>query len=192
MLSLIWRSTLMTLALGLLLCGAYPAFVTLVATGFFPEKAAGSLVRAADGKILGSRLLGQGFSKPEYFQSRPSAAGEKGYDAASSSGSNLGPTSKKLIDGIAANVKAVLDANPGSVPGSVPVDLVTASGSGLDPHISPAAAQFQAARVAKARGISVEHVQELIVANTESAFLGFIGQPAVNVLMLNLDLDAKK
>lgn len=181
-----------TLLLGLtVLTGiAYPLSVTGVAQLAFPDQAEGSLIRRPDGSVLGSALVGQSFTRPDYFWSRPSAAG-KGYDAASSGGTNLGPSSAALVDQVAKRVAALKAANPDAV-GPVPVDLVTSSGSGLDPHISPAAALWQAPRVAAARGLSLAQVQALISGATQGRTLGFLGEPVVNVLKLNLALDAVK
>lgn len=184
----IYRSLVMTLALAVVVCGVYPLAVFAVGQLLFSTRANGSLV-VRDGKTVGSHLIGQAFAKPEYFHGRPSSAGEKGYDAANSSGSNLGPTSEKLKKAVAANVKQVLEENPGLAPGNVPVDLVTASASGLDPHVSPEAARAQVERVAKARGISVEKVGELVSSHTQGRQLGFLGEPVVNVLALNIALD---
>ncbi|WP_029015103.1 potassium-transporting ATPase subunit KdpC [Niveispirillum irakense] len=181
-----------TLLLGLtVLTGiAYPLSVTGIAQLAFPDQAEGSLIRRPDGSVLGSSLVGQSFTRPDYFWSRPSAAG-KGYDAASSGGTNLGPSSAALVDQVSKRVAALKAANPDAV-GPVPVDLVTSSASGLDPHISPAAALWQAPRVAAARGLSLAQVQALITGATQGRTLGFLGEPAVNVLKLNLALDAVK
>ncbi|MQP68435.1 potassium-transporting ATPase subunit KdpC [Niveispirillum sp. SYP-B3756] len=181
-----------TLLLGLtVLTGiAYPLSVTGVAKLAFPDQAEGSLIRRPDGSVLGSALVGQGFTRPDYFWSRPSAAG-KGYDAANSGATNLGPSSAALVDQVSKRVAALKAANPDAV-GPVPVDLVTSSASGLDPHISPAAALWQAPRVAAARGLSLAQVQSLISGATQGRTLGFLGEPAVNVLKLNLALDAVK
>lgn len=181
-----------TLLLGLtVLTGiAYPLSVTGIAQLAFPDQAEGSLIRRPDGSVLGSSLVGQSFTRPDYFWSRPSAAG-KGYDAASSGGTNLGPSSAALVDQVAKRVAALKAANPDAV-GPVPVDLVTSSASGLDPHISPAAALWQAPRVAAARGLSLAQVQALISGATQGRTLGFLGEPVVNVLKLNLALDAVK
>ncbi|MFC7331560.1 potassium-transporting ATPase subunit KdpC [Rhodocista pekingensis] len=168
---------------------AYPLAVTAVARLAFPEQAAGSLIHRADGTVLGSALIGQTFTRPEYFWSRPSAAGD-GYDAANSSGTNLGPSNTALVAAVQARMDALKAANPDAV-GPVPVDLVTASGSGLDPHISPAAALWQAPRVAAARGLETDRVVDLIDQATEGRVFGFLGEPSVNVLKLNLALDAQ-
>ena len=175
----------MLLALTLLVGVAYPAVVTAVAQVAFPSQANGSFITTADGREIGSSLIGQAFSQDEYFWSRPSAAGD-GYDANASSASNLGPTSQALLDRVAADIDRLAAAHGD---GPIPVDLVTASASGLDPHISPAAAEYQVARVAAVRGIAEEEVRQAVVRNTVQPILGFLGEPAVNVLLLNLDLD---
>ncbi len=167
---------------------AYPLAVWGIAQTIFPAQAGGSLVVAGN-KVVGSSLIGQNFSSPRYFQSRPSAAGDKGYDAANSSGSNLAPTNKALIDAVKSRLKNFIESNPATNPRQVPVDLVTASGSGLDPEISPAAAGLQVARVAHARGISEDQVRQLIAENTRPRSAGIFGEPGVNVLLLNLALD---
>jgi len=165
----------------------YPLAVTGICQVFFPHQANGSLVPSKAG-FLGSELIGQNFSKPEYFQPRPSAAGNDGYDATASGGSNYGPTSQKLVDRVKASVDKFRKDNP-DYQGPIPADLVTASASGLDPHISPDSALAQAARVAKARGASLEQVSELIAQHTERPDLGLLGEPRVNVLAVNLALD---
>jgi K+-transporting ATPase ATPase C chain len=173
---------LMTLLLGI----AYPLATTGVAGLIFPDQARGSLVRASD-KVVGSALLAQGFAGEKYFHPRPSAAGEKGYDASSSSGSNLGPTSKALSERVAGDVATLRKETTAPIP----ADLVTTSGSGLDPHISPAAAMLQVARVARARGLPEERVRAVVSDRTEGRLLGLIGEPRVNVLLLNLALDGQ-
>ena len=177
-------AVLMTIVTTLLLGVAYPLAVTGLAQAMFPAKANGQLIER-DGTIIGSRIIGQAFSSPGYFRSRPSAAGA-GYDAANSGGTNLGPTNKKLVDAVTAAVDAARKENP-SAP--VPVDLVTSSASGLDPHISPAAALFQVPRVSRERGISEEDLRRLVAARTEGRQFGLLGEPVVNVLELNLALD---
>lgn len=177
---------LATIVLTILFGLAYPLVFTGLAQVLFPHQANGSLV-TVNGKVVGSELIGQTFTKPEYFHGRPSAAG-KGYDAANSSGSNLGPTNKALIDRVNADVQKFRAENP-NYTGPIPADLLTSSGSGLDPHISPASAEAQVARVAKARGVTPERVTELIAKHTEGRQWGMFGEPRVNVLLLNVDLD---
>src|SRR5665213_2388305 len=176
----IWMTIVTTILLGVV----YPFVVTGIAQVIFPHQANGDLIMA-NGKIVGSSLIGQPFSSPGYFRSRPSAAGT-GYDAGNSGGSNLGPTNKMLVDRMAADVQKAQVENPGVL---VPVDLVTTSGSGLDPHISPEAAAFQAPRIGRERNMSEADVLALIAKHSEARQLGFLGEPRVNVLELNLDLD---
>lgn len=180
-----------TLVLAAVTCGVYPFVVTGISRAAFRDKANGSFITDKDGVVRGSALLGQNFTAAQYFHPRPSAAGT-GYDATSSSGSNLGPTSQKLNDALKERITAYRTENGLSDKEAVPADAVTASGSGLDPHISLRNAELQAARVAKARSLSVEKVKELVAANTAKPDLGIFGDAGVNVLKLNLSLDALK
>jgi K+-transporting ATPase ATPase C chain len=187
----LWPAIALLVALTLITGVGYPLVVTAIAQIAFPSQANGSFVSTTDGRTIGSSLIGQAFSRDEYFWGRPSAAGvtdenPAGYDANSSAGSNLGPTSQDLIDRIAAEVDRLKAANGG---GPVPVDLVTTSASGFDPHISPAAAEYQVARVAAARSMSEDDIRAAVARHTEAPILGLLGQPRVNVLLLNLDLD---
>lgn len=178
-----------TLVLAGITCGLYPLAVTVVAQTGFAGQAHGSLLRDASGRVRGSTLVGQSFTSPRYFHPRPSAAGA-GYDGASSSGSNLGPSSKKLRDQIQERIAAYRTLNGLEANTAVPADAVTASGSGLDPHISPRNAELQSARVARERGLPLEQVKEAVARALEAPGLGFLGEPGVNVLRLNLALDA--
>jgi potassium-transporting ATPase KdpC subunit len=177
-------AALMTIVTTALLGVIYPLVVTGLAQVMFTDKANGQL-RERNGRIVGSEIIGQAFASPRYFRGRPSAAGN-GYDASNSGGTNLGPTNKKLIDAVKAAADAARKENPGA---DVPVDLVTSSASGLDPHISPEAAMFQVPRVARARGMSEADLRQLVVEHIEGRQLGFLGEPRVNVLLLNLALD---
>lgn len=179
-------AVLMTLVTTLLFGSIYPLVVTALAQLIFSDQATGSLARDQGGRIIGSRLIGQPFSSPGYFHPRPSAAGSAGYDASASAGSNLGPTNVKLIDRIRRDLDRLRAENPMA---PIPVDLVTASGSGLDPHISPAAAEFQIPRVARERRISEDELRKLVARHTEGRQFGILGEPRVNVLELNLELD---
>jgi potassium-transporting ATPase KdpC subunit len=179
-------SVLMTMVTTVLLGIIYPLVVTGLAQLFFKDKANGQLI-VQNGQVIGSRIIGQAFTGPTYFHSRPSAAGQ-GYDGANSNGSQLGPTNHMLIDRVKADVAANQADNPGQ---PVPIDLVTASGSGLDPDISPAAAEFQIPRVAKQRGVSQGQITRLVQSHTQPRQFGFLGEPRVNVVELNLDLDSR-
>ena len=178
---------LATIVLTILFGLAYPLVFTGLAQVLFPHQANGSLV-TVNGKVAGSELIGQSFTKPEYFHGRPSAAGNNGYDAANSGGSNLGPTNQKLVDRVKADVQKFRAENP-DYTGPIPADLLTSSGSGLDPHISPASAEAQVARVAKARGVTPDRITELVAKHTDGRQWGIFGEPRVNVLLLNIDLD---
>jgi K+-transporting ATPase ATPase C chain len=179
------RTTIVTIVLTGLV---YPFVMTGIAQVLFPWRANGSLVTDEKGEVVGSELIAQAFANPAYLQPRPSAAGEKGYDAANSSGSNLGPTSKKLQDRIKEDLKRLKEENPDAA-SPVPADLVTASGSGLDPHVSPQGALWQVPRIAKARGVAPDRVKAVIDANIEGRTFGILGEPRVNVLLVNLSLD---
>ena len=178
-------AVLMTIVTTVILGVIYPLAITAIAQVAFPNQANGQLVEQ-NGRVVGSSLIGQGFSSPGYFRPRPSATGVP-YDAANSAGSQLGPTNKKLIDAVTANVEAARKENPNT---PVPIDLVTTSASGFDPHMSPAAADFQVPRVARERRIPEDEVRRLVAANTAGRQLGFLGEPVVNVLELNMALDA--
>jgi potassium-transporting ATPase KdpC subunit len=178
---------LMTIVTTVLLGLIYPLVVTGIAQVIFPDKANGQLIER-NGQVIGSRIIGQPFTSPGYFRSRPSAAGANGYDAAGSAGTNYGPTNKKLIDRVKADAENLQAENPGK---PVPVDMVTTSASGLDPHISPAAAEFQIPRVAKERGMSEDGVRRIVAEFTEGRQFGFLGEPRVNALLLNLALDER-
>jgi K+-transporting ATPase ATPase C chain len=178
----IWFTLATTVLLGIV----YPLVVTALAQLMFPRQANGELIQVG-GKLAGSHLIGQPFTAPGYFYSRPSAAGAAGYDPTASGGSNLGPTNKMLLDRVSASVKSLQPTNPNT---PIPADLVTTSGSGLDPHISPASAEFQVSRVAHERGMSEQDVRALVQKHTEGRQFGVLGEPHVNVLDLNLDMDA--
>jgi len=178
---------LITLVLTVVTGIAYPLVVTGIAQVLFPHQANGSLIER-NGKVVGSELIGQGFTRPEYFHSRPSAAGSNGWDASASSGSNLGPTNPALDDRLKKAAEAYRKENPGFT-GPIPADAITTSASGLDPHISPANAEVQSARVAASRGVSQTSVMKLVSAYTSRPDWGFLGEPSVNVLKLNLALD---
>jgi potassium-transporting ATPase KdpC subunit len=190
MLSELRRAFTMLIALTLITGVAYPLVVTGISSAAFSGKAKGSLIER-DGKAVGSVLIGQAFSDPKHFWSRPSATGPVPYNASASSGSNQGPLNPALTDAVAGRIKALRDADPDNA-APVPVDLVTASASGLDPHISPAAAAYQVDRVAKARNLDPQKVRALVAEFTEGRQLGFLGEPRVNVLRLNLALDAMR
>jgi potassium-transporting ATPase KdpC subunit len=178
----IWMTVATTVLFGLI----YPLVVTGLAQVIFPHKANGQLI-VKDGKVVGSRIIGQGFTGPQYFHPRPSAAGN-GYDAGNSGGSNYGPTNRKLLDRVKGDVAAAQAENTAT---PVPIDLVTTSASGLDPDITPAAAEFQLARVAKTRGMTLEQLRSVVAKHTQGRQFGVLGEPTVNVLELNLDLDQR-
>ena len=188
MLSTLGTSVRMTIVSVILLGFVYPFVMTGLARTIFPAQAGGSMVTAG-GRVVGSEIVGQLFTKPQYFHGRPSAAGKNGYDPTATGGTNLGPTSKKLIDATRATIKALRKENP-DASGEPPMDLVTTSASGIDPDISPQAAYYQAARVAMARGMSVLTILKIVDAHTSKPLFGFIGEPHVNVLDLNIALDA--
>jgi K+-transporting ATPase ATPase C chain len=184
----LWVAIKMTIVLTLLTGIAYPVVMVALAHFLFPAQATGGLV-VRNGEVVGAHQIGQSFSSPRYFHGRPSAAGDKGYDASSSSGSNLGPTNKTLIETVRSRASTLREKEPGIDHGEIPIDLVTASGSGLDPEITPAAAEIQATRIAKARGLTEEAVRALVRAHTRGRVAGVLGEPGVNVLELNLALD---
>jgi K+-transporting ATPase ATPase C chain len=187
MLSQLWPALRINVFLMILLGVGYPLAITGISQLIFPHQANGSLITKGN-QVIGSELIGQNFTKPEYFQPRPSAAGSDGYDPTASGGYNYGPTNQKLIDRVKASVAKFHKDNP-DYHGPIPADLLTGSGSGLDPDISPASAQVQEARVAKARGISQDQLNQLVAQYTKSPDLGLLGEPRVNVLQLNLALD---
>lgn len=187
MFKLIRQSFMIFVALTLLTGVVYPLVMTVASQALFPHQANGSLIERDD-KVIGSSLIGQQFDDPRYFWGRPSATGSTPYNAAASTGSNYGPTNPAQLDAVKARVESIKQAHPGQA-GPVPVELVTASGSGLDPHISPAAAEFQVVRVSNARGLDEQQVRELIAKHTSGRTLGVLGEPRVSVLELNLALD---
>ena len=186
----LYRAFMASVVLIVVCSGIYPLLVYAIGNVLFHEKESGEII-LRDGKAIGAKLIGQGFTKPEYFHGRPSSAGDKGYDASNSSGSNLGPTNQKFADTVKGNIDTVLKDNPTLKKGEVPTDLVTASGSGLDPHISPEGAMAQLDRVAQSRKIGADQIRALIAEHTDGPQLGIFGEPTVNVLLLNLDMDAK-
>jgi potassium-transporting ATPase KdpC subunit len=187
MLSQLWPALRINIFLTILLGVGYPLAITGISQLVFPHQANGSLIEK-NGQVIGSELIGQNFTKPEYFQPRPSAAGSDGYDPTASGGFNYGPTNQKLIDRVKASMDKFHKENP-DYKGPIPADLLTGSGSGLDPEISPASAQAEEPRVAKARGISLDQINQLVAQYTKSPDLGLLGEPRVNVLKLNLALD---
>ena len=185
----LWPAITLTFVLMIITGLVYPGIVTGLAQLLFRRQANGSLIVASNGQVVGSAIIGQSFARPEYFHPRPSAAGA-GYDDTLSSGTNKGPTDRKLADTLIAQAVDSVVAQDGAVKGQIPSDMVTSSGSGLDPHISPAAAALQAGRVARVRGVTLARVQTLVAAHTEGRQFGFLGEPRVNVLTLNLALDS--
>jgi K+-transporting ATPase ATPase C chain len=185
----LWPALAMTIVLMIITGGIYPGIVTVLAQVLFPHQANGSLITTASGQVAGSALIGQSFSRPEYFHPRPSAAGN-GYDDTATSGTNKGPTDRKLADTLIAQAVDSAIAQDGAVRGAIPSDMVTSSASGLDPDISPANAAQQVARVARARGASVEAIRALVGHHTTGRQFGLFGEPRVNVLLLNLALDS--
>jgi K+-transporting ATPase ATPase C chain len=185
----IWPAIALTFVLMIITGLVYPGIVTGLAQLLFPRQANGSLIVASNGQVVGSSLIGQSFSRPEYFHPRPSAAGA-GYDDTLSAGTNKGPTDRKLADTLIAQAVDSVVAQDSAVKGKIPSDMVTSSGSGLDPHISPADAALQVARIARVRGVPVDRVQTLVAAHTQGRQLGLLGEPRVNVLTLNLALDS--
>ncbi|HTW88767.1 MAG TPA: potassium-transporting ATPase subunit KdpC [Candidatus Binataceae bacterium] len=183
-----WTAVKMTVVLTVLTGIIYPLVMAGLANLLFPFQAQGSLL-SHDGRVVGSALIGQNFSSPRYFHGRPSAAGDKGYDASASSGSNLGPTNKILITTVAQRLKELIEKNPGITAAQVPIDIVTASGSGLDPEISPAAADLQVPAIAKTRGLSAGQLRAMVRSHTRPRWGDMLGEPGVNVLELNLALD---
>ena len=184
----LWTAIRMTLVFTILTGIVYPIVMVLLCNVILPWQAQGSFI-TRDGHEIGSAVIGQSFTRAGYFHPRPSAAGDKGYDATSSGGSNLGPTNKVLIGTVRSRLKELLESNPGTSAGQVPIDLVTASGSGLDPDLSPAAAEFQIPRIAKARGLGEDAIRAIVAAHTSNRWAGLLGEPRVNVLATNLALD---
>jgi K+-transporting ATPase ATPase C chain len=184
----LWTAIRMTLVFTVLTGIVYPIAMVLLCNAILPWQAQGSFI-TRDGHVIGSAVIGQNFTRAGYFHPRPSAAGDKGYDAISSGGSNLGPTNKVLIGTVRSRLKELLESNPGTTANEVPIDLVTASASGLDPDLSPAAAEFQIPRIAKARGLSEDAIRAVVAAHTSNRWAGLLGEPRVNVLATNLALD---
>jgi K+-transporting ATPase ATPase C chain len=186
-----FRTAIISMAFFTVLCGlGYPLLMTGIAQGVFPDKANGSIIER-DGQAVGSSLVGQNFSAPQYFHPRPSGAGADGYDGGASSGSNLGPSSQALVDRVTESLATIREENGLADDALIPVDAVTASGSGLDPHISPAYAELQVPRVARERGMTEDEVRLLVEEHTDGSLLGVAGEPRVNVLLLNLALDQR-